>query len=236
MQGRAAYGGLVACLALRSIRAIEDALPPLRVVNVSFIAPATEEIAFRPRMLRRGRHVTQMDAEVVDARGSLVCRVDAVFGSPRQSTLSWDAPKPQTIGTPEDLISIPQIPGLTPRFLGHMDMRLAAGAPPFAGQSEAFSKGWVRLKETGPLGEEQLLCLADCWWSPALVLASTPVPASSLRWTAHFSGANLSDFEGHLWSDSSCVRSSDGYVVQVARFWAGTTLAAWSEQSQVVFG
>ncbi|MEO1171973.1 MAG: thioesterase family protein [Myxococcota bacterium] len=235
-QGRASYGGLVAALALRALKVSEAELPPLRTVNVAFVASATGSVTFRPRLLRRGRYVTQMDVEVVDASGALVTRLDAVFGAARTSALGVDAPKPETIGHPEDYIMVPEIKGITPRFLGQFDMRLAAGAPPFTGQTDPTSKAWVRLKESSPLDEERLLCIADVWWSPALALAKAPVPASSIRWSAHFTAAVPQGFDDYLWAESHCIRSSDGYVTQVARFWTGDTLAVWSEQSQAVFG
>ena len=65
-QGRTAYGGLTAALALHAARQVGGAdLPPLRSAQVSFVGPVYGEIEARARVLRRGRNAVWIAAELL---------------------------------------------------------------------------------------------------------------------------------------------------------------------------
>ena len=55
MQGRTAYGGLSAALALEAAIRSQPDLPPLRSAQIAFVGPLAGEVTVETRLLRRGR-------------------------------------------------------------------------------------------------------------------------------------------------------------------------------------
>ena len=54
-QGRTLFGGLSACLAVRSAQAAFPQLPPLRSAQFAFIGPVTGALFLTPKLLRAGK-------------------------------------------------------------------------------------------------------------------------------------------------------------------------------------
>jgi len=57
-QGRTLFGGLSACLAVRSAQAAFPQLPPLRSAQFAFIGPVTGALFLTPILLRAGKSAT----------------------------------------------------------------------------------------------------------------------------------------------------------------------------------
>ncbi|WP_161940575.1 acyl-CoA thioesterase, partial [Rhodanobacter thiooxydans] len=87
LQGRSAFGGLQAALALRAMRELVPADMPLRTMQVTFIAPVPAgSVATRAQRLRTGHSVIQVEASLCDGEQTL-CRLLGVFGNARPSAL-----------------------------------------------------------------------------------------------------------------------------------------------------
>ena len=54
LQGRTAYGGASAAIALTAIKAAFPDLPPLRSAQIAFVGPLAGEVTATPVLLRRG--------------------------------------------------------------------------------------------------------------------------------------------------------------------------------------
>lgn len=78
LQGRTAYGGLSAALALHAAMASDDDLPPLRSALVAFIGPLSGAITIRATRLRRGRNAAFVQADV-ESEAGLGLRATFVF-------------------------------------------------------------------------------------------------------------------------------------------------------------
>lgn len=81
-QGRTAYGGLSAALCVEcAMRSIPD-LPPLRSAQFSFVGPAQGELRIVTSLLRRGKTVAFVAADVSGESG-LAVRATLSFGAAR---------------------------------------------------------------------------------------------------------------------------------------------------------
>ena len=187
MQGRTAFGGIQAAAALRAAQShAGDGRSP-RAVSVSFVGPAgSEGLSIEPTVLRSGGSVTHVRADVLGAEG-VACTLSAALGRDRDSSVRR---APQTHGPlppSEAGMAIPYLPGLTPVFVQHFDLRFTSGAPPVTGQHGPLEhEGWCRhLTEPGP-AHAALLGLLDAWPSPALQALAGPAPASTVTWSVQF--------------------------------------------------
>ena len=87
MQGRAGYGGLVGALALKSMRGRVSSERKVRSLLIAFVGPVgPDEFAIRSRVLREGKSVSQVEAQVVQA-GQVCCSVLGSFGADRDSVV-----------------------------------------------------------------------------------------------------------------------------------------------------
>ena len=84
MQGRTTYGGLTAALCLETAMRAFPELPPLRSAQVSFIGPAGGAVEGRARMLRQGKSVTFVEADLFGEKG-IATRATFAFGGARAS-------------------------------------------------------------------------------------------------------------------------------------------------------
>ena len=87
LQGRTTYGGLSAALCLAATLAQHGDLPPLRSAQIAFIGPAAGEVHIRSRILRRGKSVAFVEADLCQGE-ALATRALFAFGAPRESVMS----------------------------------------------------------------------------------------------------------------------------------------------------
>jgi acyl-CoA thioesterase len=99
-QGRTAYGGFSAALALHVAQQSDVALPPLRSAQVSFIGPLSGEIVIRASRLRRGRNAAFVQADVESAAG-LGLRATFVFMAAVESRVDHQTGRAPDFPMPE---------------------------------------------------------------------------------------------------------------------------------------
>ena len=106
LQGRTAYGGASAAVALTAIKAAFPDLPPLRSAQVAFIGPLAGEVTATPVLLRRGKNSAFIGCDVV-GRDGIGIRTLFLFMAPRDSAIAHlDLPMPDA-GHPEDALVDP---------------------------------------------------------------------------------------------------------------------------------
>ena len=184
MQGRTTYGGLSAALCLEAaLRAVPN-LPPLRSALVSFIGPAGGAVEGEARILRQGKSVTFVEADVSSEAG-LATRCVFAFGGSRDSIFdrTW-TPTPSLPGPEACEPFIP--PGFGPNFASHFDTGLAKGARPGTGSDEHDHFIWVRHRDEKASDMVALLALADM--PPPAVMPMFPEfkPVSSMDLALEF--------------------------------------------------
>ncbi|WP_428312110.1 acyl-CoA thioesterase [Hydrocarboniphaga sp.] len=235
LQGRSAFGGLQVTFAVKAMRALVAA-QPLRVLQVTFLAPVPAgTIRVQARLLRAGKNATHVEARLYDGEQTL-CLVVGIFGATRESVVNIRPEQPAFVATRKPML-MPNIPGMTPAFLQHFDMRWLNGNLPFTGGTSAAAVIEVGFKQQGMMSELHLPTIADSIPPLAITLLNKPAPASSMTWMLEF----LADRYDHLplqgWRfDADVLSAANGYTSQTAMIWAPDgSPAMLSRQNMVVF-
>ncbi|HET8730236.1 MAG TPA: thioesterase family protein [Moraxellaceae bacterium] len=237
-QGRATYGGLVAALLYARMAAVQGSSMVLRSASVSFVAPvAPGPATVTARILRQGKSVVQMEAQLRQGEDVMAAML-ASFGAPRESALSVAALPAPVFPAPDAARSFTHIPGITPEFLQHFDVRWAHGDLPFTGSDRAELGGWVRLQSRrAAFDYTDLFLLADVWPPAVLPIVPGVAPGSSLSWTLEPIQLPPGKTGGNWWQyRASTDYFHDGYGHCAAHIWdEDGRLVALSRQTVVVF-
>lgn len=240
-QGRATYGGLVAGMLVAAAREpVADA--PLRSVSVSFVAPvAPGDADVETTVLRAGSRATQVQS-VLRQEGQAAAVALASHGAPRESALVVPLRDslPQ-LPAPESVEAMPHVPGMTPDFFAHVDLRVTEGGWPFSGSATADLSGWMRFREAPPtFGEAEMTALVDAWPPTVLQMLTEPRPSSTLTWTLELIEdlTAMAPAPDTWWAyQVTTDHSADGYARTHAHVWhPDGTLVAISRQTVAVFG
>ena len=180
-QGRTAYGGFSAALALAAAqRAGGEGLAPLRSAQFAMIAPVAGAIEARAEVLRRGRNATWIEVRLTSG-GAVAFVASFAFMGPVDSALHLHE-RP----APEGLVPVEAARPITfnahsPAFLvNHLESRHALPPEP-APRAEVAR--WVR-----PVGWEELdpevalLLAADALPPGVMPLLRAGVPVSTMHW------------------------------------------------------
>jgi acyl-CoA thioesterase len=243
--GRTVFGGMQVALIRRAMRcAMEEAGPdaavlPLRSLQATFVAPvpADSEVGLRAEILRKGRSVIHARSDLLH-EGTLACTAIAIFGAPRPSQIAIEIPRPSTTVDPETLVDFPDVPGVTPEFTRHLQMRWMIGTPPLGGYDEPRSLIFARLRDTDCNPEEALIALADSIPTPALAMLKMQTRATSLNWMIELIGDPAALDVGRWSLIGTHVRAgADGYLSQTSILWGPDGHAfCVSHQSVAIFG
>lgn len=236
LQGRTAFGGWQAALAVRAMRAVVGDDIALRTLQSNFIAPLGLGVATaRAAVLRRGSSATQVEARIL-ADGKVVFQALGIFGAPRPSQvlmrpLAAAAPDPQSLAAPTR-------EGPTPPYLQHFDLRWASGAPPFSGAAHANAQVFARFRGEGLDSESHLVAIGDAIPPAALSVVTTPTMVSSMNWTLDLLAPIGEPARGGwLRFDTELRASLDGYCWEDSALWSSEgELLALSRQCIAMFG
>lgn len=238
-QGRTVFGGLSAAILVKAMETELNDKRPLRVANISFIAPLTfnQPCLIRVEHLRDGKNVTQLQARLI--QDDAVCvQVSACFAKDRASKVRVDNFERVPFHLPKKPSFLPMIPKVTPKFIQHVSLALVDGKLPFTGSKQSNLSGWMKFKSTPEkLSWSHVIALADAWPPTVLQMLRWPKPASTLSWQVeilqpHFELSN-DDWLGY----QAITRQADeGYSHCEANIWsAGGELLMLSRQVDTVF-
>ncbi len=230
MQGRTAYGGLSAALALQAALEVEPDLPPLRSAQVAFIGPLAGEVTVTATCLRRGRNAAFLQSDVASEAG-LGLRATFVFMAPLPSAVSHDAAARAQVAPPSPDAGL--YTGPDGFFTGNFNfLDLKQG-----GDAEWLR--WARLREPAGLDPfVELMAIGDALPPAAYKLvADRKVPLSSLNWQINFQTAEPATQDGWWLLHASADTARDGYSTQRMQIWnaAGEPIAE-AMQGVAIFG
>jgi acyl-CoA thioesterase len=180
MQGRTAYGGLSAALALQAALDLEPDLPPLRSAQIAFIGPLAGRVTVTATRLRRGRNAAFIQADVASEAG-LGLRATFIFMAALPSAVSHDvaprAPIPAPAPDAEGFI------GPDTWFIGNFEF-----IDRKEGLGPAEWQRWARLRAREGIDRfVELLAIGDGLPPAAFKLfQDRSVPLSSLNWQINF--------------------------------------------------
>ena len=227
LQGRTAYGGLSAALALYAAQASDTDLPPLRSAQVSFIGPLAGPVLIRAQRLRRGRNAAFVQADV-ESEAGLGLRATFVFMGPVVSKVELRQGAAPDFAKPD--AGTARFSGKAPFFTQNFDFLDRRDET--VGPAEWLR--WVRLKERDGLDPMvELIAIADCLPPAALKLVGGPAPVSSMTWLLNVLGPTPRTDDGWWLLRAQADYASAGSSSQLMGIWnaAGEPVA---EQMQSV--
>lgn len=235
LQGRTAYGGFSAGLALSAARRVGGQLPPLRSAQISFVGPLYGAVEVRARLLRRGKNAVWVSAEIT-RDGEVGLLASFVFMGAVDSALHLnDRP------VPEGLIPVEQAQSFTfndhtPAFLRHnFEARFAL---PREGEKQPEICWWLRVRDHAALDPMiGLLLIADSLPPGVLPLLKPHVPVSSMQWQANVLTPLPTTRDGWWLLRSAADYSENGCSSQRMAIWNADGAAVMAGmQSVAVFG
>lgn len=184
LQGRTAYGGLSAAIALHCAMQSDTDLPPLRSAQVSFIGPLSGPILVTAHRLRRGKNAAFIQADI-ESEAGLGLRCTFVFMRAIASEVDY-----QTTTLPD----FPQPTADDTTFKGNPHVAFTRNFE-FLDRREgpdllpAEWLRWTRLNQREGLDPMvELIAIGDCLPPAALRLLGRNVPMSSLTWIMNVLG------------------------------------------------
>jgi acyl-CoA thioesterase len=237
-QGRGAYGGVVAAVAMRAMQRLCPHRPP-RTFTMHFTSPALEGPgAASAQVVSEGGKVTHLSAQVKlgsqttaeqGEEGALVAFASATFAQARESELHYapaDAPQAPHYS------SIPEVPfELMPptlAFTRFVSYRFALGQPPLSRAPKAVVGGWCDFKGEPPLDFPLLAALLDVWPPAIFSTMSRFTRAASVDLTYHFFVQELSTLKRPFLYHGEVLSMVDGYAEERNVLWdaEGTLIAS----------
>ena len=232
MQGRTAYGGLTAAIALDAALRAQPGLPPLRSAQIAFVGPLAGDLVVKTELLRRGRTAAFIEANVY-GDGKLGLKALFVFMIGLESSIDYVETARPDVPDPAD--AAPALANPDPKFFtGHLDYR--HGLPIEARHTPDFLR-WVRLKEREGLHPMvELLAIGDALPPAAMALFAKPGPISSMTWHLNLLTPEPVTTEGWWLSRSTADLARHGSSSQLMQVWnAGREPVISGMQSVAIF-
>jgi acyl-CoA thioesterase len=234
MQGRTAFGGITAALALAATRRSLPDLPRLRSMQVSFLRPIAEDVTFEVTLIRAGRSSSfvQVDCVSADALGA---RCTFVFGGARETRIVHDYGPGLSARPPMDCPELIRRSS-GPSFFKNFEARLADGDQLVSGSDRPEVVVWTRLVDRdGVTPEIALVCNADNLPPAAMTTFTERAPLSTVTWTVDF--AHIPDHADWLLTRTTSKHAAEGYSVQDMEIRdADGRLVASAQQLVALFG
>ena len=227
LQGRTAYGGASAAIALMAIKSAFPDLPPLRSVQIAFVGPLAGEVSATPVLLRRGKNSAFVGCDVTGGDG-IGLRTLFLFMATRTSAIDYIDLSAPDAGAPEDRPVDPA--KLPPGFLANFDLS-------HWNNQEAGFRRWVRLKEReGVDPEVELVAVADALPPAAMALVKDWGPVSTTTWQLNLVTDTPSTRDGWWLLSADTLHAGQGSSSQTMTIWNRDGAAvATATQSVAVF-
>lgn len=238
LQGRTAFGGWQAALAVQAMRQAVGAEAPLRTLQVNFIGPVEPgRVTATAEPLRQGRSATQAEARIL-SDGQLRFQSVGIFGRARDSRLQERPEAPAPIHALDGVEDVPYLEGISPAFTQHFRMRWADGGLPFSGARHGNAQIHVKFRDSGLDTEAHVIALADAIPPTAICMLEERTMISSMNWTLELIAPEAA-IGRDVWVrfDAELTAARDGYGWQNASLWTETgELVALSRQCVAIFG
>ena len=217
MQGRTTYGGLSAALCLQAVQNQFSELPPLRSAQINFIGPAGGKVSIKASIMRQGKSVTFICAEMFGEQG-LATHAVFSFGAARDSKLdNVFIPTPQVPSLEQSSDFFGNNPG--PAFAKNFDCRMSLGEPPVSNSELSEFFIWARHKDQAANTMVALLAVADMPPPAVLPMFKEFAPFSSMTWAMNFTCDKLQTQDRWWLMTSAAEHAKDGYSSQDMKIW-----------------
>ncbi|MFT5571228.1 MAG: acyl-CoA thioesterase [Cryomorphaceae bacterium] len=217
MQGRTTYGGLSAALCLQAAYLSYPDLPPLRSASINFVGPTSGKFKVTTIVLRAGKSVTYISAELTSSKG-LATHAVLTFGASRESHFDRTFTKPPQVPQPEQSEEFLNH-GLEPQFLNNFERQLASGAMPISASDKSEHYIWVRHNDQQADNLVALMALADMPPPAVFPMFKEFAPVSSMNWMMNYLSEDISTEDGWWLMRSAAEHARDGYSSQDMQVW-----------------
>lgn len=218
MQGRTAYGGISAALALDAALKNHPGNAPLRTAQISFVGPVGGECQVATRLLRQSKSSRFV---AVDLMSDLGYGTGATFSfmKGRPSHIDHRIIAAPDVPQPDALAPIPDHP-VRPAFTRHFEMRPIRGPSFGHGLDEGHILTWVRWTKA-PLCDPHIamLALADALPPAAITLFTQFGPVSSSTWIQHFLTDHPRSDDGWWLMETRTRHVAGGFSAQSTYIW-----------------
>ena len=211
LQGRTAYGGVSAAIALAAVKLAYPDLPPLRSAQIAFIGPLSGSITAQPHLLRRGKNSAFIGCDVTSEDG-IGLRALFLFMASRVSEISY-----QELGAP--VHDAPEIAPIDmsrfgPGFMNNFESA-GAGHKPAVGYT-----GWSRLLERQGLDPAvEFIAIADRLPPAAMALVPKWGPVSTTTWQLNLVTDAPTSPDGWWLLEAQAQHARDGGSSQTMTIW-----------------
>ncbi|MEQ1724664.1 MAG: thioesterase family protein [Sphingopyxis sp.] len=218
MQGRTAFGGLSAALALDAAMRSHGGEAPLRTAQISFVGPVGGAARVTTRLLRQSKSSRFVAADLSSDLG-YGTSATFTFMKRRDSHIDHRHITAPDVSDPDALAPIPDHP-MRPAFTRKFDMRPQRGPGFGHGLPEGHILTWVRWVETPACDPHiALLTLADALPPAATTLFTAFGPLSSSTWIQHFLTDRPHSDDGWWLLESRTRHVSNGFSAQSMLIW-----------------
>jgi len=224
LQGRGAFGGLLAAIFARAMEEeVADPSRRLRSLTVHLPSPATGAYRVRSSIVRAGRAVTHVRAELEAERG-IAAFATASFCGARQDTPRYsNATMPEVAAAADVPPYTRPVGGPPPEFLRYVDVRFVGPTKPFSQAGSPAIAAWVRLKEAPAAIDAAMAALYLDVLPPAITaMFSGPRPVASVDFTVQvFARLPRSDLrpDDFLLVAIASRWADDGYTEEIRDLW-----------------
>lgn len=235
LQGRSAYGGIQAALAVEAMRPFSDDLP-IRTLQATMCAPVPAgSLRIEAGLLRAGGNTRQVEARIIDGEAVLAVFV-GIFGRARESVVTRDFVEPDMGGASGT--KMPFLDGM-PAFLKQFSAYILKGHFPGSGTPDTEHVYRISLHDDAThTGLPQLLAMTDFPPPVGLSWLSRFTPGSTMTWMLNFTGHRFDNQPLADWLiDVQLDAAQDGYTQQTVTLFAPDGYAvARGTQCMVIFG
>jgi len=212
MQGRTIYGGLSASLCLQAVNNEYDELPPLRSAQFNFVGPAANEVIIRTKVLRQGKSVRFINAEISGEQG-ISTQATFCFGTSRNSKIDDNFIAPVTVPSPDHSVDL-QMSAKGPAFTKNFDCFHSTGSLPISKSNDPDFHLWVRHKDQSLQDNVAILSIADMAPPAILTMFDEIAPVSSMTWMLNFLEEQPLTTDGWWLLNATAEHSRNGYSSQ----------------------
>lgn len=235
LQGRSAYGGIQAALAVEAMLPFSGGLP-IRTLQATLCAPVPDgTLRFEARLLRAGGNTRQIEARLIDD-GSVLALFVGIFGRARASEVAHDLVQPDLTG--QAGTRMPFVEGM-PAFLKQFSASIIKGHFPGSGTPDTEHVYRISLHDDAErTGLPQMLAMTDFPPPVGLSWLKRFTPGSTMTWMLNFTGHPFADQPLADWViDVKLDAAHDGYTQQTVTLFAPDGYAvARGTQCMVIFG
>jgi acyl-CoA thioesterase len=211
MQGRTAFGGASAALALAAVLEAYPDLPPLRSGQFAFVGPLGGSLEIQPSILRKGRSATFVRADVA-ASGTLGLAAIFLFAGERNSEIDFLPARHPDLPVRGEAIAVPA----EVAFAQNFELATAGDRP---SDAPRLSR-WARLKQQSRLPQLiQLVLVADVLPAAALMLSKGLGPISTMTWQLDMIAPAPSSRDGWWLVSAEAAVAQRGFSSQSMQIW-----------------